>query len=280
MPIATTPTARIPYRVAGEGPGLLLVHGTGPGAEINWGHLVDGFTDRHAVLLPNYAGSDSAEDDGGDLDVEQLAGQIVAVIEHAGGEPVDLVGFSLGSVVAAAVAALRPDLVRSLVLAAPWLHRDEYMRNLLTVWRRLGGLGDSEAFGRFAAVTGFSRPFLDALGAEAVDRLATNMSPSEGTLRHLELDLRVDIRELAPRIRARTLVVGGTHDATVPVEHARAVHAAVPGSRYAELDAGHVLVMERAEEFVRLVRDFTAEGGARGRAGVRAGTPGQALDSD
>ncbi|MGD3112996.1 alpha/beta fold hydrolase [Streptomyces sp. YGL11-2] len=260
MPIATTPTARIPYRVAGEGPGLLLVHGTGPGAEINWGHLVDQFTDRHSVLLPNYSGSDSAEDDGGELSVEKLAEQIAAVIEHAGGEPVDLVGFSLGSVVAAAVAATRPVMVRSLVLVAPWLHRDEYMRNLFTVWRRIGDFGDAEAFGRFAAVTGFSRPFLDGFGTAGVDQLATNMSLTKGILRHLDLDLRVDIRELATQIQARTLVIGGTQDVTVPVEHARAVHAAVPGSSYAEVDAGHVMVIERQEEFVKLVRDFTDGG--------------------
>ncbi|GJF33258.1 alpha/beta hydrolase [Kitasatospora sp. NE20-6] len=259
MPVATTATARIPYRSTGTGPGLMLVHGTGPGAEINWGHLVDGFADRRTVLLPNYSGSDSAQDDGGELSVELLAGQIAAVVEHAGGGPVDLVGFSLGSVVAAAVAATRPELVRSLVLVAPWLHRDEYMRNLLTVWRRLGDLGDAEAFGRFGALTGFGRPFLAGLGAEGVDRLATNMSPTEGLLRQLDLDLRVDIRALAPRIRTRTLVVGATRDATVPVEHARAVHAAVPGSSYAEVDAGHVLVFERPEEFVELVRDFTGQ---------------------
>ncbi|TWE15313.1 hypothetical protein FB465_0203 [Kitasatospora atroaurantiaca] len=125
------------------------------------------------------------------------------MIEHAGGEPVDLVGFSLGSVVAAGVAATRPELVRSLVLVAPWPHRDEYMRNLFTVWRRLGDFGNAEAFGRFAAVTGFSGPFLDALGTGGVDQLAANMSLTQGILRHLEPDLRVDIRELAPQIRAR-----------------------------------------------------------------------------
>ena len=145
MPTVSVGTATVHYLVDGSGPGLVLVHGTAFGAEGIWGHLVDYFSGDHTVIRPNFAGSDETTDDGGDLTIEALAEQVAAAAEAATDGRVDLVGFSLGAVVAAAVAALRPDLVRRLVLVAGWIGpNDEYLRNLMTVWRRIAD--DTETF--------------------------------------------------------------------------------------------------------------------------------------
>lgn len=254
MPIVTVGTARIPYRVLGTGPALLLVHGTGPGSAM-WDHLIDHFSDRYSVILPELSGSEQAEDDGGELAIDALAAQVGAVIEDAGLGPVQLVGFSLGAAVATAAAARRPDLVRSLVATAGWTDPgDEYLRNMMTVWR---SIADSpEAFGRYATLTAFSRGFLNRIGREAVEFNATFMQPTVGTLRQIDLNLRLDIRDLLPKVTARTLVIGCAQDATIPVENARQLHAGIAGSDYRELDAGHVVVFEQPEEFVKIVGDF------------------------
>lgn len=242
------------YKARGSGPGLVLVHGAGPGAEITYGHLVDRFTDRNTVILPDIAGSDEAEDDGHDLAVGALAEQVAAVIEGAGDAPVDLVGFSLGAPVVAAVAATRPELVRRLILIAGFGRHDEYMRNLFTTWRRLDD--DAEAFGRLGAATAFSRRFLEDLGREEVEALVRNMKTTPSTLRQLELVLRLDVRDLLPRIQAETLVIGCAQDHTVPVENSRELHTAIPRSTYAEVVSGHVMMFERPDEFVTLVWNF------------------------
>ncbi len=80
--------------------------------------------------------------------MESLTAQLDAVIGDAGTGPVDLVGFSLDAPVAAAFAATRPELVRSLVLVAGWAGPgDEYLRNLMTVWRRIADDADAFAAG-------------------------------------------------------------------------------------------------------------------------------------
>ncbi|MFF4775600.1 alpha/beta fold hydrolase [Microtetraspora fusca] len=255
MPNVRVDDALVPYGMKGSGPGLVLVHGTGPGAGITWDGVADRFTDARTVITPDLSGSDPAEDDGGDLTVEALTGQLDAVIGDAGTGPVDLVGFSLGAPVAAAFAATRPELVRTLVLVAGWAGPgDEYLRNLMTVWRRIAD--DADAFGRFSTLTGFSREFLNALGPDGVEGLVPNLRPNRERLRQIDLNLRVDVRDLLPKIQARTLVIGCGRDLTVPVENSRELHAAIAGSEYAEIDSGHVVLLERPEEWVRLVAEF------------------------
>ncbi|MCX3061825.1 alpha/beta fold hydrolase [Streptomyces beihaiensis] len=255
MPIVSAGEARVDYQVRGSGTGVLFVHGTGFGAEGTWGHLADAFADRRTVLLPDLAGCGATEDDGGELTVERLAAQVIGVIEDAGGEPVDLVGFSLGSVISATVAATRPDLVRRLVLTAGWAGPDdEYLRNHMTVWRALAD--DADAFGRFGTMTAFSRNFLNSVGREQLEGIIQGNRPTEGALRHIDLNLRVDIRDLLPKIEAQTLVIGCALDNTVPVPNSRELSTAIKNSSYAELESGHVVVYEKPAEFVKLVQDF------------------------
>jgi len=250
--------AQVHYAKTGSGPALVLVHGTGSaGAALNWGQITPRFTAHRTVIAPDLSGSEATVDDGRALTAEGLAAQVIAVIEDAADGPVDLLGFSMGATVAATVAALRPDLVRRLILAAGWAHTDsdEYLRSLFTLWQDLG-TSDPVSFGRAVAMTGFSRGFLNAIGRDQFEALIPNMPPTEGTLRHVAYDLRVDIRHLLPRIQAPTLVLGATQDITVPVEHSRALNTAIAGSSYAEIDAGHVMLFEQEDSFVKLVTDF------------------------
>ncbi|WP_067450609.1 alpha/beta fold hydrolase [Actinomadura macra] len=261
MTTLTVGNARVTYRRDGSGPPLVLVHGVGPGS-IMWNELIDRFGDRHTVILPDLAGSDPAEDDGAPVTIEALAAQVIAVIEDvgagdAGSTPVDLMGFSLGAPTVAAVAALRPDLIRRLIPVAGLTHAgDEYIQQAMGTWLLLSDSAD--AFGRFATLLAYSRPFLNQIGHDAVEQFHGFMRPTDGRRRQIDLVRRLDIRDLLPRIEAPTLVIGCTRDATIPVENHREFFAAIPGSEYAELDTGHVAMVERTDEFLKLVRDFLA----------------------
>lgn len=166
-----------------------------------------------------------------------------------------MVGHSLGAVVVLSLAATRPDLVRRLVPYAVYSNvEDEYLRNTLQMLRSLAG--SPADFARYAMLSAFSRQYLNRIGRDAVEKLAGSFLPTPDRVRQLDLDLRVSIHDLLRLIEAETLVIGCAHDAMLPVENARAVHAAIPGSRYAELDSGHVARLERPDELVTLIRDF------------------------
>ncbi|MDI2131125.1 alpha/beta fold hydrolase [Yinghuangia seranimata] len=254
MPELTVGNTRVPYRAQGVGPALVLVHGTGPGS-VTWDAIAGRFTDRYTVLLPDLGGSERVEDDGGELTVEAHAEQLAAVIEHSGSGPAYVLGFSLGTAAAAALAATRPELVRRLILVAgPGHTRDAHLSNTFALWRGLAD--DPEAFARYAALLAFSRRHLNSISPEAVAETVAFMRPTPGVLRQLDLVRRLDVRDYLPKIQAETLVVGCTRDVLIPVEKVRELYEGIPGSTYTELDSGHVVRVEQPEEFARLVRDF------------------------
>lgn len=256
MPTVTVGDANVHYEVTGGGPGLLLVHGTQGNGRTNWGHLTGRFADVRTVITPDYSGSGQTTDGGGALTVESLVAQMSAVARAAADAPVDLLGFSLGAVVAAATAALHPGLVRRLVLVAGWAHGGDGRHRLaFELWRDLVRT-DFALFNRFGVLTGFSPAFLRMLDHDGVRGILAANSAEPGLDRQIDLNLRADIRGLLPKITAPTLVVGLTQDQMVPVGCCRELHESIDGSRYAELDSGHLVLFERPDDLVALVRDF------------------------
>ncbi|WP_269495062.1 alpha/beta fold hydrolase [Castellaniella sp. S9] len=250
---------RVSYEVDGEGPGLVLVAGTGGNLQSNWGHLVAPLAAGRKVVRPDYSGSGETTDPPGDLSVELLAAQVVAAAEAAGAAPFDLVGFSLGACVSAYIAAEHPDLVRSVTLLAGFpTGRDARLGLQSELWLDLIR-HDPHGFAKMILLTGFSPAFLAGMERDVMNQWLDAIIVSnrwEGIARQIQLDGRLDIRPQLPRIKAPTLVIGCTQDYMVPKAHAKALADAVPGARYAELDCGHLAPFERAEEFLGMVLGF------------------------
>ncbi|MFI6391112.1 alpha/beta fold hydrolase [Nonomuraea sp. NPDC050540] len=97
----------------------VFVHGLA-GSATNWTDLMDELKDivtGYALDLPGAGYSPAPAD--GDYSVDAHARAVIGLLEEVG--PAHLFGNSLGGAVAVRVAALRPDLVRSLTLVSPAL---------------------------------------------------------------------------------------------------------------------------------------------------------------
>ncbi|MFI1162671.1 alpha/beta fold hydrolase [Streptomyces sp. NPDC020801] len=117
--ISLTVRSRPPAR---EGlPPALYVHGLG-GSSRNWSALMallEGVVDGEALDLPGFG--DSPPPDDGNYSVTGHARAVIRFLDASGRGPVHLFGNSLGGAVSTRVAALRPDLVRTLTLVSPAL---------------------------------------------------------------------------------------------------------------------------------------------------------------
>jgi pimeloyl-[acyl-carrier protein] methyl ester esterase len=175
-------------------------------------------------------------------------------------------GWSLGAQMALAVAARAPEKVGKLVLIAGtvsfvqregWPHAmppemlAEFAANVASdveaiLPRFVGGFNRGDARAREVTRTLLDRA--DPLPPAAT--LATGL----GWLRD------VDLRPLAPLVRAPTLLVHGANDPLMPLAAAEALAALIPGARLAAFaDCAHAPFISRPEEFLLKVQDFLNE---------------------
>src|ERR1044072_5432484 len=109
-------------------PPALYLHGLG-GSSQNWSALMpllDGLVDSEALDLPGFG--DSPPPDDGDYSVTGHARSVIRYLDAAERGPVHLFGNSMGGAVATRVAAVRPDLVRTLTLVSPALPETRVQR--------------------------------------------------------------------------------------------------------------------------------------------------------
>ncbi len=243
----------VAYEVQGEGDPFVLVHGSTGGAR-HWAQVAPSLGD-HQLVLPDYAGGADTTDPGGPLEVDDLAAQVLGAADAAGAERFHLAGWSLGAVVAAAVAAQAPGRVRSLALVNGWAKTDARMAFTMDLWQRLLAT-DAELFARYTFADGMTAGTFELLGPAVEDLVPVTAEMfSPGSSRHAELNTRIDITERLGSITAPTLVVGGLEDRWIPISHSRHLAEAITGARLVELECGHLVPTERAAELGGLLAD-------------------------
>lgn len=109
---------RIAYWESGEGDTIVLVHGI-TSTHTTMDELVPHLASRRRVVVFDRRGRGESGDGDGTYDMNREYEDVVAVMEAAADSPVDVFSHSYGSYLAAGAAALRPDLVRKLVLYSP-----------------------------------------------------------------------------------------------------------------------------------------------------------------
>ncbi len=115
---AHTRLGTVGYRAIGTGPPLLLLTGYG-GTIDSWApQFVDALAQHHHVITLDNAGIGTSEALPAPLSIDAMANQTSALIDTLGLGRTDVLGWSMGSMIAQALAVLHPDQVHRLVLCA------------------------------------------------------------------------------------------------------------------------------------------------------------------
>ena len=114
---------RLYYEIRGSGRPLVLLHGGLLTIGLSFGPLVEPLAASRQVIALELQGHGRTADTGRAMTIEALAADVVALLDHVGIAEADLFGFSLGGLVAYAVALGAPARVGKLIVASADAHR-------------------------------------------------------------------------------------------------------------------------------------------------------------
>jgi pimeloyl-ACP methyl ester carboxylesterase len=111
------------YEVRGSGRPLVLLHGGLLTIDLNFGPLLEPLAVSRQVIAVELQGHGHTADTARPMTIEALARDVVALLDYLGIEQADLFGFSLGGLVACAVALGASARVGKLIAASADAHR-------------------------------------------------------------------------------------------------------------------------------------------------------------
>lgn len=115
---------------------LVLLHGGLESGE-RWGPVLPALGEGRRLIVPDLQGHGRTADIDRPIDVQLMAEDIAALIEHLGLEKPDVLGYSLGGGVAFFLAARHPELIgKAIILSAP-IRRDAIYADMLAQQARV-----------------------------------------------------------------------------------------------------------------------------------------------
>lgn len=119
------------YDERGDGRPLVLLHGGMLDSMLCYGDIVPRLATRHRVITVDFQGHGRTPDDERPITLPALAADVAGLVHHLGLETVDVVGYSLGGLVAIELAVGRPGLVGRLGLLSAHVRPDGYHAEIM-----------------------------------------------------------------------------------------------------------------------------------------------------
>ncbi len=171
-------------------------------------------------------------------------------------DPICLAGCARGSDFCAGFAAAHPQRVAKLVLASPDIGEMRMATRSLTRAARMETEGVRSTLETSLAI---SYPeAVRAFDIERFNRFAARWvcNTPASFMAQAKMMSQVDLTTEYPKIQAKTLVIGATHDGQRSIDVARQVAQAINGACLVECNTGHFMAVQTPELFAEVVRNF------------------------
>ncbi|VDC22614.1 3-oxoadipate enol-lactonase [Pseudogemmobacter humi] len=255
MPALSLPWGAMHYRIDGPENGPTVIFANSLGTDLHlWDDIVARLPGIRAVRFDKRG--HGLSDLGGAVTVEGYAEDAAALIGAAGGAPVVFVGLSIGGMIGQALASMRPDLLRGLVLSntAPKMGTAEAWAARIDTIRK-GGI---EAIADPVMERWFAPAFCNGPDL-APWRNMLIRSPLDGYVAACEALAGADLTANTATLRLPVLVIGGEDDGASPPDLVKAMAALIPGARLHILpQTGHIPPVEASDEMAALLQGFIA----------------------
>jgi 3-oxoadipate enol-lactonase len=240
-----------------DAPVLVLSNSLGTSLAM-WDAQMPALTARFRVLRYDSRGHGASAVTPGPYSIEQLARDVLRLLDGLKIERVHFCGLSMGGMVGMWLGVHAVARIDRLVLCntSPKIGPPEMWNTRIDAVCKRGVLSIAEAvLGRW-----FTAAFRErSPGEVARMRAMLTSTPVEGYVASCAAVRDMDQWDSIVAIRRPTLVISGTHDAATPAADGRRMAEVISGARYIELDAAHISNIEAAPAFTAAAMGFLTQ---------------------
>ena len=257
----------------GSGEPLLLIHGLGS-CGLDWQPQIEHFRSLRRVVTIDLRGHGRSSRPRGPYSIGLFAREVAAAMRELGIGRADVVGVSLGGMIAFQLAVDAPQLVKSLVIvnSGPYVPSATFKQRMPLYIR----LATIHLLGLPRMAAAIAKRLFPAPGQEELQRIFVERLSANDKRCYLASLKAIfagwDLSAHLPDIRCPTLVVAADQDYT-PVALKEAYTARMPDARLVVIpDSHHAVFMEKPREFNAALEAFLLAGAAPSSHGAASPT--------
>lgn len=253
---------KICCKYIGNGDPIVLIMGLT--ASMDWWdpELIDALSKKYHVLIFDNRGSGrTVAPDEGKFTCEMFADDTIALMDAKGIGQANILGMSMGGLIAQELAIKYPERVNNLILACTFCGgqhmvqaSDEVMRIMMD---RSGGMDG--LFERVLKLM-FTKDFLDAHPDYVInfkERYLRAPISDVNSLRQFIACAKADTFNRLPEIKNPTLIATGTDDPLIPPQNSRILAERIPGAKLIEYPGcSHGFISQIRDTFIKDLSDF------------------------
>ena len=242
----------------GEGVPLVFVHGWTANRH-RWDHQMSHFAETRRVVRLDLRGHGESSGAGARR-VDELAQDVLALLDHLGIERFVVIGHSMGGMIAQTIALAHPERVERMVLVNS-IGKMAYSRG-----RALLMAASTLAPFKLFVAANIQRAFAPGYPREEIREYirASADTPREVVMTLYGAMRAFDVLDRVGDIHAPTLMVHGYHDIQLPLAQMLRMAKAYPDAVIRVLDAGHELPVEKPAELTTALDRFLTDRAERG----------------
>ena len=246
------------YKVEGNGETLVFLHGLSDNL-LYWEFLASNLKDDYQVIRLDFRGHGESELGDEEITIDQLANDLINLLEVLDVDKINLIGFSLGGAVALDFAVKYPDKVSSLVLMSSFFKINEDSEKILIQLK--DALESSfEDFYDLILPKVLCPDVIDENKNElvALKEIASKTANTQAYIKAIDACLDFDIEDKLSEIDIPTLILAGKYDGMFELDTQIHLQSKIKDSKLIVFDnvKHNLLVGKNNLEILEIIKNF------------------------